>query len=257
MVSSPRFDFSGKTVLVTGASRGIGFGVAEGFAKAGARTVILSDSDLIFDAAARLGAGVTPLKCDITGHEAVKRAIASLDRIDILINNAGLERMTPIDDPDPETEAAFRRIIDINVKGTWWVTRAAAPKIPDGGRIVFTASIWSRTAEAGFAAYVASKHATLGLMRTLAKELAPRRISVNAVCPGWVKTDAAMLSLRRMSERTGTPEAELLDRITGAQLLPGLMEPPDMADTYLFLASDAARNITGQAFTVDRGETLP
>jgi 3-hydroxybutyrate dehydrogenase len=255
-MSNLQYDFSGQSVLVTGASRGIGYGVAEGFIKAGATTFVLAESDRIHAAAKELGKNAIPLQCDITDRNAVREALASVDRIDVLVNNAGLERITPVDDPDPATEDTFRRIIDINVNGTWWVTRAALSKIPQGGRIIVTASIWSRTAEAGFAAYVASKHASLGLTKVLAKELAPRRISVNAVCPGWVKTDAAMLSLKRMSERTGRPEPELLSEITGAQQLPGLMVPEDMADIYLFLASDAARNITGQAFTVDRGEVI-
>jgi 3-hydroxybutyrate dehydrogenase len=90
----------------------------------------------------------------------------------------------------------------------------------------------------------------------LAQELASRRISVNAVCPGWVRTEASMRSLAAMSDRSGRAEDALLDEIVGAQALPGLMEPSDMADMYLFLASDAARNITGQAFTVDRGELM-
>ena len=114
--------------------------------------------------------------------------------------------------------------------------------------------MWSRGSEAGFSAYVASKHATIGLTKTWAKELGPRGIRVNAVCPGWVRTDASMLSLKRMSERAGLPEAELLGVITAAQILPGLMEPEDMAGVYLFLASDLARNITGQSIGADRGE---
>lgn len=255
-MTAPRYDFSGKSVLITGASRGIGYGVAEGFAKAGAQLFVLADSEFIFEAAKRLGTDVTPLQCDIANREAVHKIAEKIGQVDILINNAGFERVTPLSDPDPQIEDTFRRIIDININGTWWVTRDIAPKIPDGGRIIFTASIWSRTAEAGFSAYVASKHATLGLMKVAAKELAPRRISVNAVCPGWVKTDTAMLSLKRMAERTGMPEPDLLDQVMRAQQLPGLMEPKDMADIYLFLASDAARNITGQAFTIDRGEVI-
>jgi NAD(P)-dependent dehydrogenase (short-subunit alcohol dehydrogenase family) len=119
---------------------------------------------------------------------------------------------------------------------------------------VNTASVWSRSSEAGFAAYVASKHATIGLTKTWAKELGPRGIRVNAVCPGWVRTAASMLSLRRMSERTGRSEQAILDQVLGAQIIGGLMEPDDVAGPYLFLASDLARNITGQSLGIDRGE---
>lgn len=90
----------------------------------------------------------------------------------------------------------------------------------------------------------------------MAQELAPKGIRVNGVCPGWVRTDAAMLSLENMAKRTGRPEQDLLDEITGAQIMDGLMEPKDMAATYLFLASDAASDIVGQAIMVDRGEVL-
>jgi NAD(P)-dependent dehydrogenase (short-subunit alcohol dehydrogenase family) len=123
-----------------------------------------------------------------------------------------------------------------------------------GSAIINTASVWSRGSEAHFSAYVASKHATIGLTKTWAKELGPRGIRVNAVCPGWVRTDASMLSLRRMSERSGKPEGELMEEIIGAQILPGLMAPDDVAGVYLFLASNLAANITGQSLGVDRGE---
>ena len=204
--------------------------------------------------AALAGRPVKALRCDIADREAVRRAFGALPRIDVLINNAGLERITPIDEPGAEVEAVFRRIVDINVMGTYFVTRDALPKIPKGGRIIFTSSIWSRTSAAEFGAYVATKHAVLGFMRTLAKELGPRGIGVNAVGPGWVRTDASMLSLRRMSERGGRSEQSILDDLSNAQSLPGLMQPADIAELYLFLASDAARNITGQAYGIDRGE---
>lgn len=123
-----------------------------------------------------------------------------------------------------------------------------------GGSIVNTSSIWGRVAEAQFGAYVASKHAIIGLTKTWAKELGARGIRVNAVCPGWVRTDASMRSLGRMAERDAVSEAALLESIVGAQALPGLMEPADIAGTYLFLASELAANITGQSLGVDRGE---
>lgn len=255
-----QFDFSGKSVLVTGASRGIGRGVAEAFAQAGADLTILAEDESIISVAAEIGVAcgrpVRALRCDITDRAAVATALAALTTIDVLVNNAGLERITPIAEPGPETEAVFRRIIDINVLGTYFVTRDALPKIPRGGRIVFTASIWSRTAAPEFSAYCASKHAVMGFMRSLAMELGPRGINVNAVAPGWVRTDASMLSLARMAERSGRSEQAILDEVMAGQSLPGLMEPRDIAGLYLFLASDAASNITGQTVNIDRGEVM-
>lgn len=243
---------SRKCVVITGASRGIGLGVARGFAAAGARLHLIADDEAVIDVARGLGA--TCHVADITDARAIEKVFDAVGSHDVLINNAGLERITPLTDTSDETEAVFRRIVEINIVGTYLATRAALPRLVDGGAIINTASVWSRSAEAGFGAYVASKHATIGLTKTWAKELGPRRIRVNAVCPGWVKTGASMLSLTRMSERSGTPEAELLDAITGAQILPGLMEPDDIAGPYLFLASPLAANITGQSLGVDRGE---
>lgn len=254
------YDFTGKTILVTGASRGIGYGVARAFARTGADLAILASSDGVHAAAEQIagetGRRVRAIQCDITDKEQVRSALASFDRLDILINNAGLERITPLTDPDDAVEETFRRIVDININGSFLVTRYAVPKMTAGGRIIFTSSIWGRTAVAEFSAYCATKHANLGFMRSIAHELGPKGITVNAVCPGWVKTDAAMLSLANMSKRSGRNEDDLLGEIVSAQVLDGLMEPDDMAALYLFLASDEARDITGQAYGLDRGEVM-
>jgi NAD(P)-dependent dehydrogenase (short-subunit alcohol dehydrogenase family) len=245
-------DFSGRTVLVTGASRGIGLGIARAFAAAGATLHMLADDAKVEAAAASLGA--RGHLADITDGNAVRSTIAEIERLDILINNAGLERLTPLDDDSAENEAVFRRVIEINIAGTFLMTRAALPRMSAGGRIVNTASIWGRVAEPLFGAYVASKHAVIGLTKTWAKELGPRGITVNAVAPGWVRTEASMRSLKAMAARADLAEDALLDDIVAHQALPGLMEPDDIAGPYLFLASDFAANITGQTLGIDRGE---
>lgn len=253
-----RYSFEGESVLVTGASRGIGFAVAKAFALAGADVTILSSGAGIHAAAAEIatqaGRPCAALECDITDSAAVKAALAGMGRIDVLVNNAGLERITPL--LEEGVEETFRRITDINTNGTFYVTRHAAPKMASGGRIIVTASIWSRVAVPEFAAYVTSKHANLGFMRVMAKELGPQGIRVNAVCPGWVRTEAAMLSLANMSQRTGRTEEDLLAEIVAAQVLPGLLEPDDLAAPYLWLASDGAKDMTGQALMLDRGEVM-
>ncbi len=255
-----RFDFAGKRVLVTGASRGIGFGVAEAFAAAGADLHVLAEDETIRSAAERLsavaGRPVSAIVCDIADRASVAAAVAGIDRLDILVNNAGLERPSPLAEADPSVDATFARVMAINVAGTNNVTRALVSRMADGGRIVVTASIWGKIAVADFSAYVGSKHALIGMTRVWARELGARGITVNAVCPGWVRTEASMRSLSAMAARTGTPEDALLEEIVSAQAIGGLMEPADVAPLYLFLASDAAANITGQAINVDRGEVM-
>lgn len=244
--------YQGRVVVITGASRGIGLGIAEGFAAAGASLHLIADDPNVEERARALGASAAC--ADITDKAAVAAALAPLNRIDVLINNAGLELMTPITDGGDAVSDAFRRVIEINVIGTALVTACALPLMRAGGAIINTASIWGRVAEPRFGAYVASKHAIIGLTKTWARELGPRGIRVNAVCPGWVRTEAALRSLGRMAAEAGEPEAVLLDRIVAGQALPGLMEPADMAGTYLFLGSSLAANITGQSLGVDRGE---
>jgi 3-hydroxybutyrate dehydrogenase len=255
-----RFDFTSRRVLVTGASHGIGFAVAHAFAGAGAELAILSSTADIDGAAARIeaesGREVRALRCDVTDREAVRRTVGALGAIDVLVSNAGLELITPLLEPGDAVEKTFVRIIEINVIGTYYVCREAVPLMDRGGSIVLTSSIWGKIGAADFSAYVTSKHANIGFMRTLAKELGSKGIRVNAVCPGWVRTRAALRSLKEVAARAEVSEEAMLEEILSAQALPGLMEPDDVASLYLFLASDQAASITGQAYNVDRGEVM-
>ncbi len=246
-------DLEGSRVLVTGASRGIGLAVARGFSEAGARVWVLAEDAAV--AGAAQGIGATALQADVTDAAAVAAALARIGALDVLVNNAGLERITPAEDTAPEAVALFRRIIDINVAGMAIVTAHALQGMQSGARIVNTASIWGRVGEPLFGAYVASKHAVIGLTKTWAKELGPRGIRVNAVAPGWVRTEAAVRSARVLAARSGRAEGEIIGAVEAAQALGGgLMEPEDIVGAYLFLGSAASANITGQTLGIDRGE---
>jgi 3-hydroxybutyrate dehydrogenase len=253
-------DLTGKRTLVTGASRGIGYAVARGFVRAGARVTILSEDATIHDAAGRLtaelGSPIGAEICNIADGAAVARVVGGLGPLDILVNNAGLELITPLDAPAEEVDRVWRRIHDINVLGSTWVTREAVKQMPSGARIVFTASSWGRQGVAQFGAYASSKHAILGLVRCFARELGRRGITVNGVCPGWVRTEAAMRSCHEMSRRTGRSEEAIIGDVIAAQCMDGLMEPEDIVGLYLFLASDLASSITGQNISIDRGEVM-
>jgi 3-hydroxybutyrate dehydrogenase len=245
-------EFAGASVLVTGAARGIGLAVARAFAAAGAQLHLLDQDPRVRTEAARLSAQA--YVADITDAAAIAAALAQAGPLDVLINNAGLERLTPVDARDDDALQIFRRVIETNVIGTDLVTRHALQRMGAGGCIINTASIWGRVAEPLFGAYVASKHAVIGLTKTWARELGARGIRVNAVCPGWVRTPSAMASLSQMAERAARSEEELLTAIVAGQALGGLMEPADVAGPYLYLASDLAANITGQTLGIDRGE---
>ena len=254
------FDFCGKRVLVTGASHGIGFAVAAAFARAGAELAILSSTRDIKEAAARdrQGARPTGARRDLRHHRPrrrppvrrrARRARRARQQCRAGAGHADVE-------PGDAVEKTFARIIEINVIGTYYVTRDALPLMRDGGSIVLTSSIWGKTGAADFAAYVTSKHANIGFMRVLAKELGPKGIRVNAVCPGWVRTRAALRSLDEGVRRCRDRRGRRCSADPRGQALPGLMEPDDVASLYLFLASDHAKNITGQAVNVDRGDTM-
>lgn len=246
--------FAGRTVLVTGASRGIGAAIAAAFAAAGARTHVLAETDEITASARAIGA--RPHLADVSDERAVARVIESIGPLDVLVNNAGLERLTPIDEMDDAGLATFRRVVEVNIVGAAIVTGQAQAAMGAGGAVINTASIWGRVAEPLFGAYVASKHAVIGLTKTWARELGPRGIRVNAVCPGWVRTEAAMRSAKSLAARSGASELAIIEAVEAGQALPGgLMEPGDVTGPYLFLASDLARNVTGQTLGVDRGDT--
>lgn len=247
-------------VVVTGGSRGIGYGVACGFARAGDTVTLVAEDEGVHTAAAALahetGSEVHGRQCDVSAARQVRDTLAECGSIDVLINNAGIELPTPLDSEDEDVDAVFDRILAVNVTGAWRVTRAALPNMRDGGCILVTSSIWGRTAVPAFSAYVASKHALIGLVRTWAQELGPRGIRVNAVCPGWVRTEASMRSLRWMARQEQRTETELVAEVAAGQALEGLMEPADVAGMYVYLASPAASSVTGQAIPVDRGEVM-
>ncbi|MEH6442726.1 MAG: SDR family oxidoreductase [Oceanospirillaceae bacterium] len=257
MNSTTSLDFQGQKVMVTGASQGIGYGVARGFAMLGATVYILALGDDVHEAAAQLtkesGQQVSGWKCDITDTARVNEVFNELGPLDVFIANAGLEDLTPITDQSPAAEAVFRRVIDINIVGTYLTTRAAIPLMRKGGRIIITASIWGTSAVPELSAYVASKHANIGFMRSIAQELGPKGIRVNAVCPGWVMTGPALNTLKEMAREKSLSESECEKMISDEQSLPGIQSVEDVVLTYIYLASSLAVNITGQKINTDRG----
>jgi len=230
----------GKHIVVTGAGTGIGRAIAQRLADEGARLTLMARDesrlrDLVPDALTR--------SVDIRDREAVLDAFD--EQLDGLVANAG------IGGPNEHGEGdRFDDIVQTNLYGTYWCVRAAEPLLVDGGRIVITSSILARIGVAGYTAYCASKAGLLGLTRSLAAELAPRRVQVNAICPGWVDTDMAWQGL---SEWPGLSADEAWEIAKQEVPLRRMSQPPEIAGTVAWLLSDDALGVTGQAIDQNNG----
>ena len=240
----------GRVAVVTGGSRGIGRAVALRLAEAGADIAVIyagnrAAADETCEAVRALGARAVAIQCDVSSAEeaaaAVKQARAELGPIDILINNAGITR----DGISLRMkEADFRRVIDVNLTGAFFMAQAAMSDFVRrrSGRIVNISSVAGLMGNAGQANYSAAKAGMIGLTKTLARELAGRGVTVNAVAPGFVKTEmTAAMNEAALSE--------------GVKSVPmgRMAEPAEIAEAVAFLAGDRAAYITGTVLNVSGG----
>ena len=248
------FDVSNRSVVVTGASRGIGKGIARVFAAAGAKvTIAAREREALERTAAELaadGAEVFAFPADVTAADELESLIAAAAErhggVDILCANAGI---FPMADLETITTEQIDTVLDCNVKGTILAVRAAIPELERSGRgrVVLTSSITGPiTGLPGWSHYGASKAAQLGFMRTAAIELAPKGITVNAVVPGNVVTEGL--------EELGQEYMDSMTRMIPVKRL-GTVE--DIGHAALFLASDEAGYVNGHAIVVDGGQVLP
>ncbi len=240
-----------KTAIVTGAGRGIGQGIAKALAEAGYRVVVsdINQSEAEQTAAELKAAGAeaTAAKCDVSNRVEVEQlfatAVKEFGGVDVLVNNAGIYPFKPF---IQMSEADWDKVININLKSVFLCSQEAAKILPDGGRIVNISSVASLVGFAGLTHYCASKGGVNAFIRALALELAPRKITVNAVAPGSITTPGA-----------SQPDNEDLVKQTLAQIpLARMGEPADIANAVVFLASEKSSYITGQVLVVDGGWTL-
>lgn len=248
----------GRVALVTGAGAGIGQGIARVLSARGA-TLVLTDIDGGRARAAAAELDGIGLQHDVTDWEASRRIVdavlAEHGRIDVLVNNAGVSKSVPFHEID---EAEWDRVHNVNVKGVFLTTRAVVPHMMQrrAGSIVSISSMVGKEAIPLFVHYSASKFAVIGLTQGLAKEMAPYGIRVNAVCPGVVRTPLWDPLLDQLAENKGITREEAWEEFVADIPLRRPQEVEDIGEAVAFLASDLAKNMTGQGINVTGGQQL-
>jgi len=255
-----------KVALITGAARGIGRGIAERFGQEGALVAICDiDLDTASDAALgiteRHGAKTLAVEVDVSRRAGVLHMIRKVEtefgRIDILVNNAGISRIVPYLEME---ETLWDTTIGVNLKGTHLCCQAVLPGMVNRceGKIINMSSQSGKKGNAQYAAYCASKFGIIGLTQSLAQEFAPKKININAICPGVVWTDLwkSPEMLNRYAEKRGLAPEEVKEYCERQIPLGRLCLAEDVANVAVFLASDESGYLTGQAINVTGGAEM-
>jgi len=245
-----------RTALITGASSGIGKAIAEVFAREGAR-LILNDLE---PGAARLAQalGGVFIQADLSDQSSV-RALAQraleLGPVDILVNNAGLQRINPVDEYPEDT---WNMMLQVLLTAPFQLIKYTLPGMKQRrwGRIINIASLHGLVASPYKSAYISAKHGLLGLTKTVALEVGEYGITCNAICPAYVRTPLVESQIADQARTLSIPEAEVIEKVMLAPAaIKRLIEPEEVAEYALFLASDRASAITGSAQVIDLGWT--
>lgn len=239
-------DLAGKTVLITGGANGIGEAMVRAFVLQKAKVFFCDvDAKAGRNLAGELGGSVVFRKVDLVRESSIRSWVQSVGRlsrrIDVVVNNAARDPRISF---DAMTAAQWDDLFAINLRAYFLVAREALPRMGDGGSIVNFASLTFHDGPVRMSAYVATKGGVIGLTRSLARELGPRGIRVNTLSPGWIMTP------RQLKEHVDEATKQFILKV---QSVPKLIQPGELAEVALFLASDSSRVITGQEILADRG----
>jgi len=258
--SSRSTPLAGVHAVVTGASRGIGAVIAAALAAEGVRVSLFGrDTGSLERVARALGGDPTApaITMDVTDSTSVRSAFAAAREhfgpVQLLINNAGQAASAKFTETD---EALWNRLMAVNLNGTFLCSRQAVPDMLQAGfgRMVNVASIAGLRGAAYISAYVSSKHAVIGLTKSLALEYASRNITVNAVCPGYVDTDIVKSAVANIKAKTGRSDSEALAALVATNPQRRLIEPREVADTVMWLCRPGSESVTGQSIVLAGGE---
>src|SRR5947208_42124 len=230
-----------KVAIITGASRGIGFAIAKKLHQDGASVALCARSPIRDFPPARSLAVTMDVRDAKSVDTGIGRIVDRFGKIDIVVNNAGISGVTPVDAPET---GPWLDIIQTNILGTYYVTRAAVPHISNSGRIIMISSVLGKFGVPGYTAYCTAKTGLIGFTRSLALELAPRKITVNALCPGWTDTEMARAGMRDIAGSLGITveqfEKEAMSRVP----LGEMVDPEEVANLVYFLAAETGNKIT-------------